>query len=212
MRPRVWLPPTDDDERHRQLDLLIYGETLSQALEIGRRKFLQAIGDLRCVQELVDSGMDILRAEQMWSTRVTELKKRFLEKEPYEQAAKAALRGTTIPWSHLRAIVYERDRGTCQVCGDAVDLNSYECGHIIDRIVGGSDRLSNLVCMCISCNRLKPLTETREAYIAWASEGGPIRQIIANVIGRCMREHVGPDQRLAKRLLRKRRVRRSGSR
>jgi hypothetical protein len=24
----VWLPPTDDDERHRQLDLLIYGETL----------------------------------------------------------------------------------------------------------------------------------------------------------------------------------------
>jgi hypothetical protein len=212
MRSRVWLPPTDDDERHRQLDLLIYGETLSQALEIGRRKFLQSIGDLRCVQELVDSGMGILRAEQMWSTRVTELKKRFFEKEPYEQAAKAALRGTTIPWSHLRAIVYERDRGTCQVCGDAVDLNSYKCGHIIDRIVGGSDLLSNLVCICISCNQLKPLTETREAYIAWASEGGPIRQIIANVIGRCMLEHVGPDQRLAKRLLRKRRVRRSGSR
>ena len=212
MRSRAWLPPTDDDERHRQLDLLIYGETLSQALEIGRRKFLQAIGDLRCVQELVDSGMGILRAEQMWSTRVTELKKRFLEEEPYEQAAKAALRGTTLPWSHLRAIVYERDRGTCQVCGDAVDLNSYECGHIIDRIVGGSDRLSNLVCMCISCNRLKPLTETREEYIAWASMGGPIRQIVAWVNGRCMREHVGPDQRLAKRLLRKRRVRRSGSR
>jgi hypothetical protein len=64
MRPLVWLPPADDDERHRQLDLLIYGETLSQALETGRRKFLQAIGDLRCVQELVDSGMDILQAEQ----------------------------------------------------------------------------------------------------------------------------------------------------
>ena len=64
MRPRVWLPPADDDERHRQLDLLIYGETLSQALETGRGKFLQAIGGLRCVQELVDSGMDILRAEQ----------------------------------------------------------------------------------------------------------------------------------------------------
>jgi HNH endonuclease len=128
------------------------------------------------VQELVDSGMDILQAEQMWSTRVTELKKRFHEKEPYEQAAKAALRGTTLPWSHLRAIVYERDRGTCQVCGDTVDLAFYECGHIIDRVVGGSDRLSNLVCMGISCNRLKPLTETREQYITWASQGGPIRQ------------------------------------
>ena len=142
----------------------------------------------------------------MWSTSVAELKKRFLEEEPYEQAAKAALRGTTLPWSHLRALVYERDRGMCQVCGDAVDLDSYECGHIIDRVVGGSDRLSNLVCMCISCNRLKPLTETREEYIAWASEGGPIRQIIACVNGRCTQEHVGPDQRLAEPVLRKRRV------
>jgi SOS response regulatory protein OraA/RecX len=212
MRPRVWLPPADDDDRHRQLDLLIYGETLSQALEAGREKYLQAIGNLPCVKELADSGMDILQAEQQWSTSVAELKKRLLEEEPYEQAAKAALRGTTVPWSHLRALVYERDHGVCQVCGDAIDLDSYECGHIIDRVVGGSDRLCNLVCMCISCNRLKPLTETREAYIVWASEGGPIRQIIANVIGRCMREHVGPDQRLAKSLLRKRRVRRSGSR
>jgi HNH endonuclease len=212
MRPRVWLPPADDDERHRQLDLLIYGETLSQALEVGREKFLQAIGGLPCVQELVASGMDILRAEQQWSTKMVELKKRFLEEEPYEQAAKAALRGTTFPWLHLRVLVYERDHGVCQVCGDAIDRDSHECGHIIDRVVGGSDRLSNLVCMCITCNRLKPLTETREQYIAWASQGGPIRQIIAHVNGRSTREHVGPDQRLARPLLRKRRVRRSGSR
>ena len=212
MRRRVWLPPADDDERHRQLDLLVYGETLSQALEVGREKFLQAIGGLPCVQELVASGMDILRAQQQWSTKMVELKQRFLEEEPYEQAAKAALRGTTFPWLHLRALVYERDHGVCQVCGDAIDRDSYECGHIIDRVVGGSDRLSNLVCMCITCNRLKPLTETREQYIAWASQGGPIRQIIAHVNGRSTREHVGPDQRLAKPLLRKRRVRRSGSR
>jgi hypothetical protein len=212
MTPRAWLPPADDDERHRQWDLFIYGEVLSQALEAGREKYLQAIGGLPCIQELADSGMDISRAEQRWSTSVAELKKRLLEEEPYQQAAKAALRGTTLPWSHLRVLVYERDRGVCQVCGDTVDLAFYECGHIIDRVVGGSDRLSNLVCMGISCNRVKPLTETREAYIAWASEGGPIRQIIANVIGRCMREYVGPDQRLAKRLLRKRRVRRGGSR
>lgn len=164
------------------------------------------------MQELVASGMDILRAEQQWSTKMVELKKRFLEEEPYEQAAKAALRGTTFPWSHLRALVYERDHGVCQVCGDAVDLDSYECGHIIDRVVGGSDRLPNLVCMCITCNRLKPLTETREQYIAWASQGGPIMQIIAHINGRSTREHVGLDQRVAKPLLLKRRVRWSGSR
>jgi HNH endonuclease len=212
MRLRVWLPPADDDERHRQLDLLIYGEALSQALEAGRKKYLQAIENLPCVKELADSGMDILQAERQWSTSVAELKKRLLEEEPYKQAAKAALRGTTIPWSHLRALVYERDHGVCQVCGDAINADSYECGHIIDRVVGGSDRLSNLVCMCITCNRLKPLTETREQYIAWASQGGPIRQIIAHVNGRSTRELVGPDQRLARPLLRKRRVRRSGSR
>jgi 5-methylcytosine-specific restriction endonuclease McrA len=171
------------------LDLLIYGEALSQALEVGRKKYLQAIGGLPCVQELADSGLDILRAEQQWSASVAKLKKRLLEEEPYEQAAKAALRGTTLPWLHLRALVYERDRGVCQVCGDAVALDSYECGHIIDRVVGGSDRLSNLVCMCVSCNRLKPLTETREQYIAWASQGGPIRQIIAQVKRRCTREY-----------------------
>ena len=80
MRPRVWLPPADDDERHRQLDLLIYGETLSQALEIGRGKFLQAIGGLRCVQELVDSGMDILRAEHSGAPALQSSRKGFSKK------------------------------------------------------------------------------------------------------------------------------------
>jgi hypothetical protein len=76
----------------------------------------------------------------------------------------------------------------CQVCGDALEWQEYECGHIIDCCVGGSDRLSNLVCMCIVCNRLKPLTETRAEYMAWARQGGPAMEVAAIVNSACRQQ------------------------
>lgn len=83
-------------------------------------------------------------------------------------------------WSKLRDQVYMRDGGRCMVCGSWMigdDKRYWECGHIIDRCVGGPDHLNNLVVMCILCNRLKPLTETRAEYLEWAKKGGPAAEI-----------------------------------
>lgn len=76
-------------------------------------------------------------------------------------------------WRKLRKAVYLRDRGCCMVCGSLVrgdNYQFYECGHIIDRFLGGPDHINNLVAMCIACNRLKPPTRTRSEYMDWASE------------------------------------------
>jgi hypothetical protein len=75
-------------------------------------------------------------------------------------------------WRKKREQVYLRDGGRCMVCGYSLageDAAYYECGHIIDRFLGGSDHINNLVAMCIACNRLKPGTRTRAEYLAWAS-------------------------------------------
>ncbi len=74
-------------------------------------------------------------------------------------------------WDTLRKHVYERDKGVCQVCGEWTAPEIYECGHVIDRCVGGLDELSNLVAMCICCNRLKPEHATRAAYDEWILSG-----------------------------------------
>lgn len=82
--------------------------------------------------------------------------------------------GLPIPlrWEALRTLVWERDNGICQVCLEKILWEDYECGHIIDRCVGGPDHLSNLVVMCVLCNRMKPVHETREDYATWVRSGG----------------------------------------
>jgi 5-methylcytosine-specific restriction endonuclease McrA len=92
-------------------------------------------------------------------------------------------------WRTLRKQVYARDGGRCMVCGgDLTGDNAvyWECGHIIDRFLGGPDHINNLVVMCITCNRLKPPTKTRDEYLAWAVNGGPIMEISAEVSRRCL--------------------------
>ena len=75
-------------------------------------------------------------------------------------------------WTSICAEVFRRDKGICDVCG--LDLNkdpeSYECGHLVDRCAGGSDKLDNLRCMCILCNRLKPVHDTLYQYAVWRSD------------------------------------------
>jgi 5-methylcytosine-specific restriction endonuclease McrA len=72
-----------------------------------------------------------------------------------------------VSWAKLRREIYDRDGGMCQACGMPVGKR-WDCGHVVDRIVGGSDTLDNLKLMCIRCNRtLKPITPTRGEAQRW---------------------------------------------
>lgn len=84
----------------------------------------------------------------------------------------------THKWHKARRLVWERDGAKCRVCGRYLTQEQYECGHIIDRVCGGSDQLHNLVVMCRICNQLKPLTPTREEYTAWALAGGGVGELL----------------------------------
>jgi 5-methylcytosine-specific restriction endonuclease McrA len=189
MMRRVWVPREIDDEQRRQLDLFIWGDALAGAKERAKRVFMQMIRngafEVPSVTDLAATGTPLMQAVRQHESAIAKMhasKKWILEDEPYRHAAEAALRGTTLSWDQTRQLIWERDGGVCQVCGDAIEWREYECGHIIDRCVGGSDRLSNLVCMCIVCNRLKPLTKTRAEYLAWARQGGPAMEVAAIVL------------------------------
>lgn len=70
-------------------------------------------------------------------------------------------------WTARRLAVYRRDKGICQVCLLHVG-KQWDAGHLIDRIAGGTDTLSNLLLMCVHCNRTeKPITGTPEAAATW---------------------------------------------
>jgi hypothetical protein len=189
MMRRVWVPQETDNEQHRQLDLFIWGDALAGAQERAKRLFMQMISDgafeIPSVTELRATGVPFMEAVRQHESAIAQMKARrrwILEDEPYRHAADAALKGTILSWDQTRQLIWERDGRVCQVCGDSITWQQYECGHIIDRCVGGSDRPSNLVCMCIVCNRLKPLTETRAEYMAWAHQDGPAMEIARNVI------------------------------
>ena len=73
-------------------------------------------------------------------------------------------------WLRTRRLIYTRDRGICQVCLLHVG-HLWDAGHLVDRGVGGTDVLSNLVLMCVRCNRTdKPLHRTRDEALAWLRE------------------------------------------
>jgi 5-methylcytosine-specific restriction endonuclease McrA len=189
MMRRVWVPPETDDEQHRQLDSFIYGDALAAAQERAKRVFMQMISDgafeIPSVTELRATGVPFMEAVRQHESAIAQMKARrrwILKDEPYRHAADAALKGTILSWDQTRQLIWERDGRVCQVCGDSIAWQQYECGHIIDRCVGGSDRLSNLVCMCILCNRLKPITKTRAEYLAWARQGGPAMEMAKNVL------------------------------
>ena len=74
-------------------------------------------------------------------------------------------------WDVKRQLVWKRDGGICQLCKRTLKLSEYECGHIVDKMCGGSDELDNLVVMCWACNHLKGQHETREEYEKWVESG-----------------------------------------
>lgn len=82
---------------------------------------------------------------------------------------------TTGSWTKLRRLVFLRDKAQCHVCCARVHMpGNYECGHIVDRSNGGFDKLSNLVAMCRTCNRVKPSHDTREEYSEWLYKMGEV--------------------------------------
>ncbi|CAB4142192.1 HNHc domain containing protein [uncultured Caudovirales phage] len=68
-------------------------------------------------------------------------------------ARQSALRstGSTTAWRKIRQTVINRD-GCCQKCGTEENLT---VDHIVPRVLGGSDAMSNLEVLCQSCNSSK---------------------------------------------------------
>ena len=93
-------------------------------------------------------------------------------------------------WRALRIFVWDRDGGVCQVCGDCIPIDHYECGHKIDRVAGGKDIADNLAVMCTMCNRLKPVHDTIEQYNTWRENPGHLEIIYrgARDLARSMRD------------------------
>ena len=59
--------------------------------------------------------------------------------------------GSTTAWRRLRQTVINRDQ-CCQMCGSEDRLT---VDHIVPRVLGGDDSLSNLQVLCGSCNSSK---------------------------------------------------------
>jgi len=51
--------------------------------------------------------------------------------------------------------IFERDRNTCQYCGDVFDRKDLNLDHVIPRDRGGPTTWENIVCSCINCNTRK---------------------------------------------------------
>lgn len=132
-----------DDENPRQLSLDLWGKIYNQHTVNSEEEYVDYI------------------AEHGYSPRAE------IDIKAQIEAGNVALRGTDLAWSTLRRYIWKRDKGKCQVCLREITRDQYQCGHMVDRTHGGSDRLSNLVTMCGACNQTKPLTPTKEDYWLW---------------------------------------------
>ena len=54
-------------------------------------------------------------------------------------------------WSRIRSFVIERDRRTCQVCGETAE--DIQIHHIVWRCHNGSDHPKNLMVVCEHCHK-----------------------------------------------------------
>src|SRR5256885_12967577 len=61
--------------------------------------------------------------------------------------------------------VFERDKNTCQYCGDAFDRNDLNLDHVVPRDRGGTTTWENVVCSCIPCNTRKGNRLPQEAQM-----------------------------------------------
>lgn len=59
--------------------------------------------------------------------------------------------------------LFERDRNTCQYCGQRFDRKELNIDHVVPRQRGGRTTWTNVVCSCIECNRRKGSRTPEEA-------------------------------------------------
>lgn len=60
----------------------------------------------------------------------------------------------TVQWRQLRPVIYDRDRGVCQLCRRPVSTDEYDIDHIVPWLYGGAwFDPSNLRLACRPCNR-----------------------------------------------------------
>ncbi|HEY4758355.1 MAG TPA: HNH endonuclease, partial [Chthoniobacterales bacterium] len=62
--------------------------------------------------------------------------------------------------------VFERDKNTCQYCGQLFDRSELNLDHIVPRDRGGTTTWENVVCSCIPCNTRKGNRLPREAHMS----------------------------------------------
>jgi 5-methylcytosine-specific restriction endonuclease McrA len=61
--------------------------------------------------------------------------------------------------------VFERDKNTCQYCGENFDRNDLNLDHVVPRDRGGTTTWENVVCSCIPCNTRKGNRLPQEAQM-----------------------------------------------
>lgn len=57
--------------------------------------------------------------------------------------------------TEVRKYVHQRDNYQCQSCGKPENSTQLSIDHIIPLALGGSNDISNLQTLCLSCNRRK---------------------------------------------------------
>ena len=58
--------------------------------------------------------------------------------------------------------IYERDKNTCQYCGQSFDRSELNLDHVVPKNRGGPTNWENIVCSCIRCNTRKGHRTPRE--------------------------------------------------
>ena len=61
--------------------------------------------------------------------------------------------------------IFERDRNTCQYCGQVFDRKDLNLDHVIPRDRGGPTTWENIVCSCVRCNTQKANRTPQEAAL-----------------------------------------------
>ncbi|PYL81880.1 MAG: HNH endonuclease [Verrucomicrobia bacterium] len=62
--------------------------------------------------------------------------------------------------------VFERDKNTCQYCGEVFERSDLNLDHVVPRDRGGMTTWENVVCSCIACNTRKGNRLPREAHMS----------------------------------------------
>jgi CRISPR/Cas system Type II protein with McrA/HNH and RuvC-like nuclease domain len=51
--------------------------------------------------------------------------------------------------------IYDTQDGKCAICGESIELGSYEVDHIVPFCYGGGNERANIQLACLKCNRSK---------------------------------------------------------